>query len=379
MVYSLFFKAPFEKDEEAVPYELYEIDAIEGWLDEHTRRGLRLKSCRGRCCTFAPAGDGEAMTRYRLDVRRRSGDDPGRREEFRELGWEYVDQLSGRVDVYRAARPDAVEINTDGEALQEVLRRTYLLQAAEGLFCLLAAAIVVFALARQLRRDGGLFPALLGDNPAWLIGGVLLVIYALVMAAFCLVTVIRARRRDQTERSFHTPALARHRRALRLGFLVLLLTINGLRLILGLGSASPGTLEPLPAEGCPLPAWEQICPGEGSVMVSRRERALCNRYLTLRQEDTLRLHDAPAEGPFYRADVYECRWEFLARGLEREKLAGQEIRAVTVDGWDAGWLWQTDSPGGPVQHLLLRSGDRVLTAEYRGAGDLAASAALFAG
>ena len=32
---------------ERIPYDWFEIDAIEGWLDEHVQQGLRLVSISG--------------------------------------------------------------------------------------------------------------------------------------------------------------------------------------------------------------------------------------------------------------------------------------------------------------------------------------------
>ena len=90
----------------------------------------------------------ELPTRYRIHIKPKDGYYT-RREEYketmRELGWEYVGQLHYRADVYRATRPDAVEINTDENALRESIKA-----ANRGELC---AGIVLILLIPWLLRN----------------------------------------------------------------------------------------------------------------------------------------------------------------------------------------------------------------------------------
>ena len=109
---------------ERIPYQWFEIDAIEGWLDEHVRQGLRLVNITPlKRAEFEPATG--SLTRYRIHVKEEK--DGSRDEEyhetFRELGWEFVAELNDQADIYQAIRPDAVEINTDEEVLRSVIDR----------------------------------------------------------------------------------------------------------------------------------------------------------------------------------------------------------------------------------------------------------------
>ncbi|MBO5122811.1 MAG: DUF2812 domain-containing protein, partial [Oscillospiraceae bacterium] len=103
-----------------LPYDWYEIDAIEGWLDEQVREGLRLVTINGKDFHFGPT-DG-TLTRYRIHLKPERGyhHDLEYHESFADLGWKFVDSINAQADVYQAVRPDAVEINTDEEVLQGV-------------------------------------------------------------------------------------------------------------------------------------------------------------------------------------------------------------------------------------------------------------------
>mgnify|MGYP001541022384 CR=1 FL=1 len=97
-----------------LPFAWYEVDALEAWLDEQSRQGLKMVDFFGfdfgrRRAVFTETN--ELPTRYRIHIKPKDGYYT-RREEYketmRELGWEYVGQLHYRADVYRATRPDAV-------------------------------------------------------------------------------------------------------------------------------------------------------------------------------------------------------------------------------------------------------------------------------
>ncbi len=102
-----------------LPYDGCEIDAIEGWLDEQAREGWRLDSIDGMHFYFTRPDD-TTLTRYRIDVLPNKVPDlEERRATFDDLGWEYIATLFDNFDIYAAARPDAVEINTDEELLRQ--------------------------------------------------------------------------------------------------------------------------------------------------------------------------------------------------------------------------------------------------------------------
>ena len=126
-----------------LPFAWYEVDALEAWLDEQSQQGLQLVGIR--CFSFGYmravfAESGEFPTRYRVHIKPKDGYYT-KREEFketmRELGWEYVNRLNYRADVYRATRPDAVEINTDENALRDSIKSANRLDLVSSILLIL--------------------------------------------------------------------------------------------------------------------------------------------------------------------------------------------------------------------------------------------------
>lgn len=363
------------------PYEPFEIDAIEGWLDEQARQGLRLTLVQGRRCYFERP-DTPVMTRYRIDVRGRRADEQERRETYAQLGWEYVTAINSRMDVYQAVQPDAVEINTDEESLQEMLGRYYRRELFNALFSLAMGLFFVYVFWRQAAQTGGLFTAALGVLGRDIPIGLLFVLYCLFCCVFHLVTLFRARRRTQTERNYHSPALARRRLTAIWGIAAALIVISLFNL---LGTyLYPGVRGgiPLPDERYPIPALAEI----SSEYAGTKTALLESNYLfshsySVSESGGTGLHtedgtDVPAL-PLYQVQLYDAKWAFLAQGAALEHLAKQEVQTVTVPGWDGGWYYETAESGRTQQHLVLLDGRRVMLVDYRGAGELTDSLTLF--
>ena len=144
------------------PYEPYEIDAMEGWLDEQARKGCFLSQSHGRWLQFYR--DTPRELRYRIDVK----PDPGYREDrvaaFRDMGWEYVCELSPQLDVYTCGDPSVPDLNTDEDTLHSVLdgllRKK---QIANVVAALLLVPYVYFVLVLPVLRSHytGLYDMLL--------------------------------------------------------------------------------------------------------------------------------------------------------------------------------------------------------------------------
>lgn len=103
----------------------YDIEAMEGWLEEQAAQGLFLKDClRDR---FLFRRDTPRCMRYRMEPVRFSGPDPGPTAELLELyqsaGWRYVDTYGYDFHIFAASDPDAVEPHTDADILAWALKR----------------------------------------------------------------------------------------------------------------------------------------------------------------------------------------------------------------------------------------------------------------
>ena len=108
-----------------IPYYFYQVDAIEGWLDEQAQKGLfPLETRFGNAMSFRK--DTPRAVRYRIDVKRNIGytDEKARIAAYKEMGWEYVCDLTPYLDIYRCDDPAAPELNTDEETLHQVLDKS---------------------------------------------------------------------------------------------------------------------------------------------------------------------------------------------------------------------------------------------------------------
>ena len=195
-----------------MPYEPYEIDALESWLDEQARKGCFLSQSHGKWLQFYR--DAPRPLRCRIDVK----PDPGYREDrvaaFRDMGWEYVCELSPQLDVYTCGDPSVPDLNTDEDTLHSVLdgllRKK---QTANVVAALLLVPYVYFVLVLPVLRSHytGLYDMLLG--------GYLFLLPALLLVLVCwLAALIRgfldarnARRRLMLHRTYHTEKRVKQR------------------------------------------------------------------------------------------------------------------------------------------------------------------------
>ena len=131
-----------------LPDSLYNIPAIENWLEDMARKGWRCVNFPGEGSVKFERSAPEAC-RYRLEPQMQDGDpDPERKGLYGEMGWEFVN-ATRREEFYlwRSVRPDAREIHTDPVAqdiafswVSSILRHQLLLGALlDGLFLLVMA------------------------------------------------------------------------------------------------------------------------------------------------------------------------------------------------------------------------------------------------
>ncbi len=191
------------------PYQYFEVKAIEGWLDEQSQKGLQFRTRFGPVCTFerkiSPA-------RYRIDLRR-SGDertDDERLAAYEELGWVYCSDYTQYAEVFRAEDPRTVELHTDGELLQSLVRRG----CRERLWlCLLYIGLLINTVAETaelLRSLGGFFRAVAAPSSLLvLIAVAAFVLFLLLQMMGIGLSIIRLHRSGYTAHSIHTPQRAK--------------------------------------------------------------------------------------------------------------------------------------------------------------------------
>ena len=385
---------------ERIPYDWFEIDAIEGWLDEHVQQGLRLVSISGfGRALFVPSTG--TLTRYRIHVKPERGisHDDEYRATFADLGWEYVDSINAQADVYQAVRPDAVEINTDEEVLRSVIDRV-VRNRRIGLFAL--CALILYWCYQQFQISH--LDAYAGPYDYLLSNGIFLLFDLLLLSAWTVLVIAgfkrlrNVKKRYLLQREHHTAAEIKRRKrpekylliacsTIILGCLVLFAFFNG------------NDNERIENNPCPVTDLSVINPEEYANLQPHDIWAHSGSYL-LYDYTTYRRDAESVETPanwsytpyHYVVHLRDIRITAWVEPYLREALAfetDQPWQQVDISGWDEAWYcayqmtyaeayaWTkldlTGIEGLPPfrqQHLYLRDGSTIIHVNYNGATDL---------
>ena len=384
-----------------MPFAWYEVDALEAWLDEQSQQGLKLVSIRGlgyKNAIFAETA--ESPTRYRVHIKPKDGYYTRReeyRETMRELGWEYVDRLHYRADIYRATRPDAVEINTDESALRDSIKSANRLDLVSSILLILLIPNMLRNNLRFMRHYDGFYDMLLDGAALLTVSAVLLAAFWLVLGVFGILRSLALRRRYLLDRSFRPAPEIRKRKRVR----VALLTLVGISIlflaVVGIGSS--GSSYDVPLSNCPVVLLESLSPEEAAQLDYDADRLdaphgtggkyLLYSFATYRQDGpTIRL-DGEYAGIGYAAfnywvNVMDIRAESLAEKYFAEKANAHDWQEVQIKGWDQAMYRRyttslrqefrsdrlPDTPEISQQELVLRLGNRVVTVGYDGKADM---------
>ena len=259
-----------------LPFAWYEVDALEAWLDEQSRQGLKMVDFFGfdfgrRRAVFMETN--ELPTRYRIHIKPKDGYYT-RREEYketmRELGWEYVGQLHYRADIYRAARPDAVEINTDENALRESIKAANRGELCAGIVLILLIPWLLRNELRYMKFYDGFYDMLLDGTALLTAAAVFMAVFYLVLGIYAILRSIAQRRRYLLDRSFRPgPEIHKCKRVR-----IVLLTLAGISvmflLVLGVGAA--GNYYDVPLSNCPVVMLESLSPEEAAQLDYNADR-----------------------------------------------------------------------------------------------------------
>lgn len=384
-----------------MPFAWYEVDALEAWLDEQSQQGLQLVSIRGLAYKNAVfAETTEAPTRYRVHIKPKDGYYTRReeyRETMRELGWEYVDRLHYRADIYRATRPDAVEINTDENALRDSIKSANRLDLVSSILLILLIPNILRNNLRFMRHYDGFYDMLLDGAALLTVSAVLLAAFWLVLGVFGILRSLALRRRYLLDRSFRPAPEIRKRKRVR----VALLTLVGISIlflaVVGIGSS--GSSYDVPLSNCPVVLLESLSPEEAAQLDYDADRLdaphgtggkyLLYSFATYRQDGpTIRLVGEYAGIGYasfsYWVNVKDIRTESLAEKYFAEKANAHDWQEVQIKGWDQAMYRRyttslrqefrsdrlPDTPEMSQQELVLRLGSRVVTIGYDGKADM---------
>lgn len=384
-----------------MPFAWYEVDALEAWLDEQSQQGLKLVSIRGlgyKNAIFAETA--ESPTRYRVHIKPKDGYYTRReeyRETMRELGWEYVDRLHYRADIYRATRPDAVEINTDENALRDSIEAANRGELCAGIVLILLIPNLLRNELRYMKFYDGFYDMLLDGTALLTVSAVFLAAFYLVLGIYAILRSIAQRRRYLLGRSFRTAPEIRKRKRVRIA----LLTLFGISILFlaVVGTDSSGSYYDVPLSDCPVVLLESLSPVEAAQLDYDADyldaphgtggKHLLYSFVTYRQDGpTIRL-DGEYAGIGYAAfnywvNVMDIRAESLAEKYFAEKANAHDWQEVQIKGWDQAMYRRyttslrqefrsdrlPDTPEISQQELVLRLGNRVVTVGYDGEADM---------
>lgn len=384
-----------------MPFAWYEVDALEAWLDEQSQQGLKLVSIRGlgyKNAIFAETA--ESPTRYRVHIKPKDGYYTRReeyRETMRELGWEYVDRLHYRADIYRATRPDAVEINTDESALRDSIKSANRLDLVSSILLILLIPNMLRNNLRFMRHYDGFYDMLLDGAALLTVSAVLLAAFWLVLGVFGILRSLALRRRYLLGRSFRPAPEIRKRKRVR----VALLTLVGISILflVVVGTGSSGSYYDVPLSDCPVVLLESLSPEEAAQLDYDADyldaphgtggKHLLYSFATYRQDGPTIWLEGEHAGIGYPAfsywvNVMDICTESLAEKYYAEKEAAHDWQEVQIKGWDQAMYRRyttslrqefrsdrlPDTPEMSQQELVLRLGNRVVTVGYNGEADM---------
>ena len=382
-----------------MPFAWYEVDALEAWLDEQSQQGLKLVSIRGlgyKNAIFAETA--ESPTRYRVHIKPKDGYYTRReeyRETMRELGWEYVDRLHYRADIYRATRPDAVEINTDENALRDSIEATNRGKLYAGILMILLIPNLLRNELQNMKFYDGFYDMLLNGTALLTASMVFMAAFYLVLGIYVILRSIAQRRRYLLDRSFRPGPEIRKRKRVRIA----LLTLVGFSIlflaVVGIGSS--GSYYDVPLSDCPVVRLESLSPEEAAQKPYQRPnethgtggKHLLYSFATYRQDGPTIWLEGEHAGIGYPAfsywvNVMDIRTESLAEKYYAEKEAAHDWQEVQIKGWDQAMYRRyttnlrqefrsnnlPDTPEMSQQELVLRLGNRVVTVGYDGEADM---------
>ena len=301
---------------------------------------------------------------------------------MRELGWEYVDQLNYRADIYRAARPDAVEINTDEATLRDSIEAANRAGLGASIIMILVIPNLFRNELQYMKYYDGFYDMLLDGSALLMLSTVLMAAFYLVLGVFGILRSMALRRRYLLGRSFRPTSEIRKRKRVRIA-LAILIGLSILFLVI-VGISSAGKYYHVPLSDCPVVLLESLCPEEAAQMDYDNEYGdapfgIAGKYLlysfaTYRQDGPTIWPEGEGVGrgyiPFsYWVNVMDIRSESLAEKYYAEKVAAHDDwQAVQVKGWDQA-VYRRGATN-LRQALMLRLGSRVVTIGYDGEADM---------
>ena len=365
-----------------LPYEFFEVDAVEAWLDEQARKGLSLQKVTGRFCRFERTAPHTARYRVNVPSKQDMQTLDERKAAYREMGWEYVTPLTDKSEIYRALSPDAVELNTDEEVLDEtlhgVLKNQLIGEIVAGVLYLL---VILHNLAIMLKN--GFYTSIL-DGGIWMLFLMPLCIVAICLSPFFNIQpLIAIRKRKLLARDYHTSKIYSQRRRRSLFTLLILFAIGFSAIMINIDNSAIWE-DTTDDDYRPLLTLDDFSPEEAKD--AQQETFSCDfslqNVVTYRQDgpnnivyksDTESIHHPIF---YYSIGDSTIRWNWLAVRYAREHT--KDWTPVEISGYDGAWYCEGEEPFTAhvsihCQTIALLKGNEFIEIDYGGPAGLASA------
>jgi hypothetical protein len=255
-----------------IPYEPFEIDAIEGWLDRLAQQGLMLESITLRFAKFKKSEP--ATVRHRVDINTYQKEQltDELHAYYEECGWRHIATFScGKFSVYRAQNNAATELHTDLAVLNQALRRTAIGQLILAIVFYGYAAWISVGMYRYF-ISGGVMQSLLHDGVKLLCCAALAIILALTCGTVNVLAFIRLRRRQKSGAILAHKGYAQVRANVKVGIVIAITVIAAFTLVMLASGFDHYEEHPLTeyTHALAFPLWEDIAPDEWDAVQSCR-------------------------------------------------------------------------------------------------------------
>lgn len=370
-----------------IPYEPFEIDYIEAWLDGWAAKGLILQDITWFFAHFKKALPCEIHFRmdYRpgMDLEKESA----RRSLVKENGWEYVTIFSGRYTIYMSEDPSLTELPPDETTAKATV-------CWKDLTYLLPSILIPFLLAflfyeNYLNGQISVFYSMVHGGFQALIRN-LAIIIAFFILAFPQINAFRRRKereKDGVLRSSEKPTTHRERLHVTLKFIPAIMILFAL--VVGFWGFQHGKENPLQDYGgsVPFPLLEEINPGEGRALseeaktntpnsdvwlenyITKEHHFLAQEIITVSQTGPSTKVNETTEWSTYAYTVQYHQMQSipLAERLTKELSELSAMQAITPASQGVKALYSGNMYG---QSLILQYQNIVIEVWYRGASNL---------
>lgn len=359
-----------------MPYQSYETDALEGWLEEMAQDGLMLQRATMFIAKFKK--ELPSNTRFRVDSNQEKNREKNkaRREEIKELGWEFVTHYRGAI--YKTTNTNLMEpppISPDVE-------RSNILQKTKRIYVFLLFFIFkIFDTAAKMINDSYVYPTIQWLKIAegeihTIIACSIFIITSFGASLFIFVSAMKVRQRikrgEYPDRSFHNQNRVKRRTITIIIFIALFLSI-----IPNMVLSSPSTQEislrnyndsfsfPL-LEKINAEEWDQLLSATQTQdylynYMMKKSTILAPSILMARQNSPNDIGDFS-----YNVNYYQLFNNYLAEKISSEMLEQHTYQKINTNT-DVNIMFASNDN---VQHLVLSHENIVIEVRYEGATDL---------